>query len=80
LKILINTLAQPQLGITIASLALGWVGENVATNIIVKLFGAAGYKPDISIVATIAVPASFCPHHRYAHHIRRTGSKILCNH
>jgi len=35
------------------------VGENVATNIIVKLFGAAGYKPDISIVHTIAVPAAF---------------------
>ena len=31
-------LSATQMGITIASLGLGWVGESVATNIIIKLF------------------------------------------
>src|SRR5436190_16750234 len=52
-------LSATQMGITIASLGLGWVGENVATTIILKFFHLLGYNADLALAHTIAVPAAF---------------------
>ncbi len=51
-------LSATQLGITLASLALGWVGESVATNLILRLFEFLQYTPAFSVHA-IATPLAF---------------------
>ncbi|MFZ4863736.1 hemolysin family protein [Sphingobacterium sp. Mn56C] len=45
-------LAATQLGITLASLALGWVGEAVMTNIVANLFNFLGIDATTSIART----------------------------
>lgn len=52
-------LAATQLGITLASLGLGWVGEHVFVEIILKLFSWFGIGIDSSFAQRLAIPVAF---------------------
>lgn len=52
-------LAATQLGITIASLGLGWIGEPVVSKIIIAIMGLFGIEPDPEIAHKIALPLAF---------------------
>src|SRR6185503_3177914 len=52
-------LAATQLGITIASLALGVIGEGVFTNIVLKLFDACGIVVKSNLVITLSHVLAF---------------------
>jgi CBS domain containing-hemolysin-like protein len=52
-------LAATQLGITLASLGLGWFGEEVATQIILNAMGAMGFELDAQLAHKIALPVAF---------------------
>jgi CBS domain containing-hemolysin-like protein len=52
-------LSATQLGITLASLLLGWVGESVAEEIIIGLFHALHLNLEPKLAHDIALPASF---------------------
>lgn len=52
-------LSATQLGITLASLALGWFGEEVASHMIMQFFTVIGLDISIDIVHTIAVIFAF---------------------
>jgi CBS domain containing-hemolysin-like protein len=48
-----------QLGITIASLALGWIGEDVVTEIVLELFRLTNLEIDPETAHSIALPVAF---------------------
>jgi CBS domain containing-hemolysin-like protein len=52
-------LSATQLGITLASLGLGWVGESALHHIFVSIFSFFGLDPSNSTVTLVAVIASF---------------------
>ncbi len=52
-------LAATQLGITIASLALGWIGEDVFTEIILKLLIWVGIDINPVVAHKLAIPVAF---------------------
>lgn len=52
-------LAATQLGVTLASLGLGWIGEPVVSKIILKIMGAAGTGTDPDLAHSIALPIAF---------------------
>jgi CBS domain containing-hemolysin-like protein len=52
-------LAATQLGITLASLGLGWVGEPVVSKIILKIFPLLGIQISPSLAHDIALPLAF---------------------
>lgn len=52
-------LSATQLGITIASLGLGWIGEDVVTDLIIQLFVVMGFDLDPETAHNIALPAAF---------------------
>jgi len=52
-------LAATQLGITLASLGLGWVGEDVMSRIILKVVYSLGFAISDSIAHRIALPIAF---------------------
>ena len=52
-------LAATQLGITLASLGLGWIGEPVVGAIVVKIMALLGMQPDPELAHKIALPVSF---------------------
>jgi len=52
-------IASTQLGITIASLALGWIGEPVLAQQFDRLFRALGLNPSPTAVHVAAVPVAF---------------------
>jgi CBS domain containing-hemolysin-like protein len=52
-------LSATQLGITIASLALGWVGEDVVSKMIIELFTTIGLPLSAESAHRIAVPVAF---------------------
>ena len=54
-----NYLAATQLGITLASLGLGWVGENVTTNIILKTFDLFHLPLSPESAHRVAIPVAF---------------------
>jgi CBS domain containing-hemolysin-like protein len=52
-------LAATQLGITLASLGLGWVGEDVVSRIILNVMQTLGFEADAVLAHRIAVPVAF---------------------
>ena len=52
-------LSATQLGITIASLALGWVGEDVVTKIILELLNLLNLNISIELAQKISFPVAF---------------------
>lgn len=52
-------LAATQLGITLASLGLGWVGEKVMTEMIINLFTSLGFRPDVGLAQKVAIGFAF---------------------
>ncbi len=48
-----------QLGITLASLGLGWVGEEVISDIVIQLFTAFGVPADSTLGHSVAIPTAF---------------------
>lgn len=52
-------LSATQLGITLASLGLGWIGESVVSQIIINLMDAMGFQPDPELAHQIALPVAF---------------------
>ncbi|NML38596.1 HlyC/CorC family transporter [Chitinophaga sp. G-6-1-13] len=52
-------LAATQLGITLASLGLGWVGESVVTTLILRLMDALNIRMTESTAHNIAIPVAF---------------------
>jgi CBS domain containing-hemolysin-like protein len=52
-------LAATQLGITLASLGLGWVGEDVVSKLILSAMHSMGFEPSETVAHAIAVPVAF---------------------
>ena len=52
-------LAATQLGITLASLGLGWVGEEVTTSLLLSLFHALNWNLSEAAAHNLAVPVAF---------------------
>ena len=52
-------LSATQLGITLASLGLGWIGEGVVSEIIIEIMHAMGVAADPVLAHQIALPISF---------------------
>jgi CBS domain containing-hemolysin-like protein len=52
-------LAATQLGITLASLGLGWIGEPVVSKIIIKIMGFVGLASNPELAHNIALPVAF---------------------
>jgi CBS domain containing-hemolysin-like protein len=52
-------LSATQLGITIASLGLGWIGEEVVSELILSLFSGLGFDMSSESAHRIAVPVAF---------------------
>ena len=52
-------LSATQLGITLASLGLGWIGESVVSEIIIHIMQAAGFQADADLAHKIALPIAF---------------------
>ena len=52
-------LAATQLGITLASLGLGWIGEPVVSKIIINLMNIAGFDANPELAHQIALPVAF---------------------
>ncbi|MEX1189179.1 MAG: hemolysin family protein [Bacteroidia bacterium] len=48
-----------QLGITLASLALGWIGERVVANMVIVFMHKLGYASDPIVAHSIAIPVAF---------------------
>lgn len=52
-------LSATQLGITLASLGLGWIGEKVVASIIINIMVYAGFQGNDALAHSIAVPIAF---------------------
>jgi CBS domain containing-hemolysin-like protein len=52
-------LSATQLGITLASLGLGWVGEPIVARIVIGAMNLLGYAPDPELAHKIALPVAF---------------------
>ncbi|MEJ8756418.1 hemolysin family protein [Pontibacter sp. H259] len=52
-------LSATQLGITLASLGLGWIGESVVSQIIINIMAAFGFEPSPEVAHSIALPIAF---------------------
>jgi CBS domain containing-hemolysin-like protein len=52
-------LSATQLGITLASLGLGWIGESVVSEIVINIMVFFGFKGNAILAHSIALPISF---------------------
>ena len=52
-------LSATQLGITLASLALGWIGESVVAELVITAMASFGYTPNPELAHGIALPIAF---------------------
>lgn len=48
-----------QLGITLASLALGWIGEETVTHLVMEFFSLFGVQASSALAHSLAVPVAF---------------------
>ncbi|MGC3944963.1 MAG: CNNM domain-containing protein [Chryseolinea sp.] len=70
-------LAATQLGITLASLGLGWVGEDVMSRIILNLMSALGVSITTSMAHSLALPIAFAMLYHPSYCIRRAGPQVF---
>ncbi len=70
-------LSATQLGITLASLGLGWIGEGVVSEIIIHIMHLLGFKGNEALAHSIALPISFAFNYYPAHCFRGIGAKIV---
>ncbi len=75
LKRLDAYLAAAQVGITFASLALGWIGEPAFATLIIPLFKSLGIFAE-PIAHSIAIDHLVHPDLGPAHHLRRAGAEV----
>ena len=54
-----STISATQLGITLSSLGLGWIGEDVVSHLIQSLFLKMGTQLDAVTVHSISIPIAF---------------------
>lgn len=54
-----STISATQLGITLSSLGLGWIGEDVVANLIISLFHKFGTSLSPITVHSISIPVAF---------------------
>ena len=54
-----STISATQLGITLSSLGLGWIGEDVVAHLVSDLFAKAGTTLDPATVHSISIPVAF---------------------
>lgn len=59
LRHLDSNLAATQLGITLASLGLGWVGEGVVAELLKELFEAINLNLSATVIHSISIPLAF---------------------
>lgn len=52
-------LSATQLGITLASLGLGWIGESVVAKLVINVMHTFGFQGSEALAHTIALPVSF---------------------
>ena len=52
-------LSATQLGITLASLGLGWIGEPIVSHLIIEGMALIGFAPDPELAHQIALPVAF---------------------
>jgi CBS domain containing-hemolysin-like protein len=52
-------LSATQLGITLASLALGWIGESVVSQLVINIMSSFGYTANPELAHSIALPIAF---------------------
>jgi len=52
-------LSATQLGITLASLALGWIGESVVSQLVINIMSSFGYSANPELAHGIALPIAF---------------------
>lgn len=52
-------LAATQLGVTLASLGLGWIGEDIMASLLVNLFGFFGMNNTPELAHPVAIPVGF---------------------
>lgn len=52
-------LSATQLGITLASLALGWIGEPIIARLVIDIVGLLGFTPDPVLAEKVALPVAF---------------------
>lgn len=52
-------LSATQLGITLASLGLGWIGESVVSSLIIQIMVAFGFEASPEVAHSIALPIAF---------------------
>ncbi len=69
-------LAAAQLGITIASLGLGWIGEPVVSKIIINLMNGLSVEVSEETAHNIALPVAICTDHYPAYCVWWAGAKI----
>lgn len=54
-----STISATQLGITLSSLGLGWVGENVVATLVISIFHKFNTSLDPKVVHSISIPIAF---------------------
>ncbi len=67
--------AATQLGITMASLGLGWIGEPTVTTLLEPLLVLLPASWQAASLNAISRDTSVREHHSFAHHLRRTRAK-----
>jgi CBS domain containing-hemolysin-like protein len=72
-------LSATQLGITLASLGLGWIGESVVSQIIINSFHALGLTISDALAHSIALPVAFSVITVFTYRVWRISTKIYCH-
>jgi CBS domain containing-hemolysin-like protein len=54
-----STISATQLGITLSSLGLGWIGEDVVANLVRTIFLAFGTHPSSWLIHSLSIPLAF---------------------